>query len=31
LYKLVPRWIRWIDNTQGFGHKEEFGIPNSKF
>jgi uncharacterized protein YhbP (UPF0306 family) len=31
LYKLAPRWIRWIDDTQGFGHKEEFGIPNSKF
>lgn len=23
LYKIVPRWLRWIDNTQGFGHKEE--------
>ena len=19
LYKLTPRWLRWIDNTQGFG------------
>jgi uncharacterized protein YhbP (UPF0306 family) len=26
LYKLEPRWVRWIDNTQGFGHKEEFQI-----
>jgi uncharacterized protein len=24
LYKLKPRWLRWIDNTQGFGHKEEW-------
>ena len=24
LYKIVPRWMRWIDNAQGFGHKEEF-------
>jgi uncharacterized protein YhbP (UPF0306 family) len=24
LYKITPRWLRWIDNTQGFGHKEEF-------
>jgi uncharacterized protein YhbP (UPF0306 family) len=22
LYKLTPRWLRWIDNTQGFGYKE---------
>ena len=22
LYKLTPRWVRWIDNTQGFGYKE---------
>ena len=24
LYKLKPRWLRWIDNTQGFGNKEEW-------
>jgi flavin prenyltransferase len=24
LYKLRPRWWRWIDNTQGFGYKEEW-------
>ena len=22
LYKLTPCWLRWIDNTQGFGYKE---------
>ena len=22
LYKLTPRWLRWIDNTHGFGYKE---------
>ena len=22
-YRIVPNWIRWIDNAQGFGHKEE--------
>lgn len=21
LYKIVPRWMRWIDNTHGFGYK----------
>jgi len=26
LYCIEPTWIRWIDNTQGFGHKEEWGI-----
>ena len=26
-YKLVPSWIRLIDNTQGFGHKEEWSRP----
>ncbi len=29
LYKLTPRWLRWIDNAQGFGHKQEWGIENS--
>lgn len=24
-YRLVPSWIRLIDNTRGFGHKEEWG------
>jgi flavin prenyltransferase len=24
LFKLRPRWLRWIDDTQGFGHKEEW-------
>jgi flavin prenyltransferase len=28
LYKFTPRQIRWIDNSQGFGHKEEFEIQN---
>ncbi|MCX7837846.1 MAG: pyridoxamine 5'-phosphate oxidase family protein [Anaerolineae bacterium] len=21
LYKIVPRWVRWIDNTRRFGYK----------
>jgi uncharacterized protein YhbP (UPF0306 family) len=24
MYKITPRWMRWIDNAQGFGHKEEW-------
>jgi hypothetical protein len=24
LYKITPRWTRWIDNAEGFGHKEEW-------
>jgi len=24
LYKINAHWMRWIDNAQGFGHKEEF-------
>lgn len=24
LYELRPRWVRMIDNTRGFGHKEEY-------
>jgi 4-hydroxy-3-polyprenylbenzoate decarboxylase len=24
LYVFHPHWIRWIDNRQGFGHKEEW-------
>lgn len=27
LYKITPRWIRWIDNTTRFGHKEEWNLP----
>ncbi len=23
-YRITPHWIRWIDNRQGFGHKEEW-------
>ncbi|RME86336.1 MAG: pyridoxamine 5'-phosphate oxidase [Caldilineae bacterium] len=26
-YRLVPDWIRLIDNTLGFGHKEEWHRP----
>jgi hypothetical protein len=25
-YVLRPAWIRLIDNTQGFGHKEELHL-----
>lgn len=27
-YKISPIWLRLIDNTQGFGHKEEWGEGN---
>lgn len=27
LYKVMPRWMRWIDNTTRFGHKEEWNLP----
>ncbi len=30
LYELTPRWIRWIDNAQSFGHKEEWTTTNEK-
>lgn len=25
-YELTPRWVRLIDNAQGFGHKEELEL-----
>ncbi len=25
-YKIIPTWIRLIDNSQGFGHKEEWRL-----
>jgi uncharacterized protein YhbP (UPF0306 family) len=25
-YVLTPGWVRWIDNAQGFGHREERGV-----
>jgi len=24
IYCITPQWVRWIDNTKGFGHKEEW-------
>jgi uncharacterized protein YhbP (UPF0306 family) len=27
-YVLQPTWIRFIDNTRGFGHREEYGMWN---
>lgn len=23
-YRITPQWLRYIDNSRGFGHKEEF-------
>ena len=28
LWELVPTWLRLIDNSQGFGHKEEWSGPH---
>ncbi len=27
LYALHVRWLRWLDNAQGFGHKRAFHLP----
>lgn len=24
LYRITPRWLRWIDNTAGLGHNQEW-------
>jgi uncharacterized protein YhbP (UPF0306 family) len=29
-HKLTPTWIRLIDNTRGFGHKEEIDLTQDK-
>jgi hypothetical protein len=26
-YICAPQWMRWINNSQGFGHREEFTLP----
>jgi hypothetical protein len=26
-YACSPEWIRWIDNSKSFGHREEFTLP----
>lgn len=26
IYRVTPQWIRWIDNSQSFGYKEEFTL-----
>ena len=28
LWKIIPDWLRLIDNRQGFGHKAEWTRPN---
>lgn len=27
LYVFIPSWIRLVDNSQGFGYKEEWNLP----
>ena len=26
MYRITPQWIRWIDNSQGFGYREELTL-----
>jgi uncharacterized protein YhbP (UPF0306 family) len=26
MYRITPRWIRWLDNSVSFGHKEDFDL-----
>jgi hypothetical protein len=26
-YRIMPQWLRYIDNSRAFGHKEEFQFP----
>lgn len=26
LYRVTPRWVRWIDNTRGFGYRVEWRL-----
>ena len=26
MYRVTPHWIRWIDNSVSFGHKEDFDL-----
>lgn len=30
VYVLRPRWLRWIDNRQRFGYKQEFSLGTSE-
>ncbi len=30
LWSITPDWLRLIDNTKGFGHKEELAIDNTR-
>ncbi len=27
LYVFIPQWIRWMDNSQGLGFKQEWDLP----
>jgi uncharacterized protein YhbP (UPF0306 family) len=30
LWRITPAWLRLVDNTLGFGHKDELSIANSQ-
>jgi uncharacterized protein YhbP (UPF0306 family) len=30
LYVLTPAWVRYVDNTQRFGYKQEYGTTQSR-
>ncbi len=31
VYRITPRWLRWIDNTAGLGHNQEWALVNGEW
>jgi uncharacterized protein YhbP (UPF0306 family) len=31
VYRITPRWLRWIDNTAGLGHNQEWALVDGEW
>ena len=31
IYRFTPHWLRWIDNTAGLGHNQEWTLVNGEW
>jgi uncharacterized protein YhbP (UPF0306 family) len=31
IYRVIPYWLRWIDNTTGFGHNPEWTLDEGRW
>jgi uncharacterized protein YhbP (UPF0306 family) len=31
MYRITPDWLRWIDNTTGLGHNQEWTLTDGRW